>query len=130
MVQSVACAGVGVGGGACELGVVDGAGGHGVFLFLAGCFLLRLYSITRSPLVSTRVETWCWGAWLLVEVWGVWVWVSPAGRLCGLFSGGACVSPYRCVLSYACFLSCWLLGERVHCGGGDGSVVGVVTLVL
>lgn len=29
MVQSVACVGVGVGGGACELGVVDGVGGHG-----------------------------------------------------------------------------------------------------
>ena len=40
------------------------------------------------------------------------------------------MSPYRCVLSYACFLSCWLLGERVHCGGGDGSVVGVVALPL
>lgn len=33
------------------------------FLFLAGCFLLRLYSITRSSLVSARVEkrwrVWC-----------------------------------------------------------------------
>lgn len=69
MVQSVACAGVGVGGGACELGVVDGVGGHGVFLFLAWCFLLRLYSITGSPLVSTCVDTRRWGAWPLVVTW-------------------------------------------------------------
>ena len=41
-VQSVACAGVGVGGG--ELGVVDGGvGGRGVFLFLAG--VLSLVSV-------------------------------------------------------------------------------------
>lgn len=66
MVQSVACAGVGVGGVVGELGVVDGVGGHGVFLFLAGCFLLRLYSIKRSPLVSTHVEVLRWGALPLV----------------------------------------------------------------
>lgn len=43
-VQSVACAGVGVGGGVGELGVVDGGvGGHGVFLFLAG--VLSLVSV-------------------------------------------------------------------------------------
>lgn len=40
MVQSVACAGVGVGGVVGELGVVDGVGGHGVLLFLAGVFSL------------------------------------------------------------------------------------------
>ena len=38
MVQSVACVGVGVGGGACELGVVNVVGGHGVFSFLRGVF--------------------------------------------------------------------------------------------
>lgn len=96
----------------------------------------------RGAPVSTRVETLCCSVWRLqrgggapafassIEMVARGVRVSPAGRLCGLFPGGACVSPYRCVLSYACFLSCWLLGERVHCGGGDGSVVGVVTLVL
>lgn len=42
MVQSVACVGVGVGGGACELGVVDGVGGYGVSL---SCVVFSLASV-------------------------------------------------------------------------------------
>ena len=56
VVRGVACVGVGVGGGACELGVVDGVGGHGVFSFLRGVFSC-VCILSRVPrCVSTCVE--------------------------------------------------------------------------
>ena len=54
VVQGVACVGVGVGGGACELGVVDGVGGRGVFSFLRGVFSCA-YVLSRVALLCLHV---------------------------------------------------------------------------
>ena len=43
MVQGVACVGVGVGGFVGELGVVDGAGGHGVSLSCGVFYLAPVF---------------------------------------------------------------------------------------
>ena len=57
--------------------------------------------------------------WPLVAAWGAGVWLSPAGRLCGLFPGGAVVLRVAVRLFPRVFLRfvvcyCGVFNERVE----------------
>ena len=93
MVVGVAGAGVGVGSIVGELGVVDGVGGHGVFLFLAVVFSLVSVFYHAQPLcvyMCGRAVLGC-----VAVGGGAGVRASPAGRLCCLFPAGLSVCAPR-----------------------------------